>query len=72
MDYEKNESVRRSTESIINIVKRSGLHCKIARWNPEYKGIDDFLIAVKKGVVPKNPKGFIHISGAPDPKGCHI
>ena len=73
MDYEKNESVRRSTESIINIVKRSGLHCKIARWNPEYKGIDDFLIAVKKGVVPKNPNGgFIHISGAPDPKGCHI
>lgn len=49
MDYINNPSVAKSLKKIISMIKDSGLTCKVASWNSEYKGIDDFLIAANKG-----------------------
>lgn len=49
MDYLEKASVANAMQTIIQMIKDAGLLCEVATWNPEYKGIDDFLIACKAG-----------------------
>ena len=56
MDYIDKDSVANSMNTIIKMVKDSGLECRFATWTHEYKGIDDFLIAVKQGKPNVNLK----------------
>jgi hypothetical protein len=51
MDYLDKPSVANAMNRICSIIKKSGLECHMATWNPEYKGIDDFMIAAKSGAL---------------------
>lgn len=48
MDYREKKQVADALENIKKIVKDSGLECEVLRWNPSYKGYDDYLLGVLK------------------------
>ena len=49
MDYMTNENVKRAMETIIEKIRKTGLRAVFCSWDPEEKGIDDVLIAKRKG-----------------------
>lgn len=48
MDYSKNKYVKNALDKITSIIKDSGLIPRKIIWNNEYKGIDDYLLSVKR------------------------
>ena len=53
MDYLNNKNVKRAVEKLKKMVEALGLKYVRKTWNPEYKGIDDFALAYKKGEYKK-------------------
>lgn len=49
MDYLKNKHVEKACKKLEDLIKSSGLIAVRRTWNPEYKGYDDFLKAVREG-----------------------
>ncbi len=45
MDLYSNPNVRKGLERAVAITREIGLAVKFMRWKPEYKGIDDYLLA---------------------------
>lgn len=50
MDYREKGAVMQALIKICEKIIASGLECQILSWNETYKGVDDFFIALKKGV----------------------
>ena len=48
MDYLTNPNVQKASERLIKMINAAGLKYIRARWNPEYKGLDDYLAAREK------------------------
>ena len=53
MDYLDKDNVKRAVEKLKRMVEALGLKYVRKTWNPEYKGIDDFALAYKKGEYKK-------------------
>lgn len=51
MDYLENPNVERAIAKIKETVEAMGLHYVRKTWNPEYKGVDDFALAYRKGLL---------------------
>ncbi len=51
MDYLTNEHVRKAIEQVKKIVKELGLEYKRVTWDEAYKGIDDFALAWRLGLI---------------------
>ena len=49
MDYREKSAVSNAMLEICQKVVNAGMECQLMSWNEEYKGIDDFLIAKRKG-----------------------
>ena len=60
MDKYSNQNVDRGTSRIYLMAKKYGMECQRLTWNPNYKGIDDWQLALRrkkeKGVNPMNFK----------------
>ena len=50
MDYIDKPEVARAEEKIREIIESNGFRFKRAKWNPEFKGIDDYYAFKKKGI----------------------
>lgn len=50
MDYMTNIYVQKAVTNCKEMIEALGLKYIRREWNPEYKGIDDFALAVKKGI----------------------
>lgn len=48
MDYHTNPNVKKAMDKIVDIIKSVDLEVKVQKWNPAYKGIDDYLLAELK------------------------
>lgn len=48
MDYESNENVKESMIKAIATIRENGLRFSRPEWNPNFNGIDDFLLGLKK------------------------
>ena len=48
MDYLTNPHVQKASERLIEMINNAGLKYIRAKWNPEYKGLDDYLAAREK------------------------
>ena len=48
-DYREKSTVRKAMNSIEQNVLNAGLECEVLVWDAKYKGIDDWLLAKKKG-----------------------
>ena len=48
MDKFRNENVDRGVSNIYLIAKKCGLELRRLTWNPNYKGIDDWQLALKR------------------------
>lgn len=53
MDKFRNENVDRGVSNIYLITKKCGLEFRRLTWNPNYKGIDDWQLALKRKQVGK-------------------
>ena len=49
MDYLSNQNVKSALDKLESMVKDLGLRYVHMTWNPDYKGVDDFALAVKQG-----------------------
>ncbi len=56
MDWNEKDSVRKSVQDFGDALKEAGYTIKLETWNPEYKGIDDALLA----------GAAIHVNGEED------
>lgn len=48
MDKLTNPNVSKMRDLILNLIKENGFNVKSLTWNPEFKGIDDYLFEVEK------------------------
>ena len=48
MDKYRNEGVSRGAAEILRLARKNGLACRRLNWNPNYKGIDDWQLAVRR------------------------
>ncbi len=48
MDKYSNEMVARGSSRLHLLAKKYGMECRSLTWNPNYKGIDDWLLALQK------------------------
>ena len=48
MDYREKPTVSRALQNIMNIISEAGIQSTMLTWDPEYKGIDDFLLEDRK------------------------
>lgn len=64
MDRYRNEHVHASISKIIMMVRKHGMACDLLYWNPNYKGVDDWLLSLKRRQPPqkqeKIPEGQCH------------
>ena len=49
MDKEMNPTVRQSVQRFNALMEKLGIAVRPLKWNPRYKGIDDFALAEKGG-----------------------
>ena len=55
MDYLDNENVAKAVETTKKMIEDElGLKYVRRTWNPEWKGIDDFALAYKKGIYKRS------------------
>ena len=48
MDKFRNEMVRRGASKIYQMAEKHGMKCRRLTWNPNYKGIDDWQLALRR------------------------
>lgn len=48
MDKYSNKATAKGSSKIYQIARQCGLECKRLTWNPNYKGVDDWQLAVRK------------------------
>lgn len=48
MDKFSNQGVRRGASKVYLLARKNGLDCRRLTWNPNYKGFDDWLLALRK------------------------
>ena len=48
MDYREKPQVAQAMNNIIEIIKKNNLKCEVFKWDPTYKGIDDYFLAICK------------------------
>lgn len=53
MDYRDKKEVAVALKRICQIIKDENIKCKIATWDINYKGIDDYLLAYNKNITNK-------------------
>ena len=51
MDKYRNVAVNAGALKVYQLAKKHGMECKGLNWNPNYKGIDDWQLALKRNVV---------------------
>lgn len=44
MDLLTNEHVRKAYDNLVALIHKHGFECEMMTWDPEYKGIDDYLL----------------------------
>lgn len=54
MDYLENPNVEKAVLAAENMIRDLGLKYVRKTWNPSYKGVDDFALAVRRGTYKKN------------------
>jgi hypothetical protein len=54
MDKYRNEMIHRGASRIYGMAHKYGMESRRLTWNPNYKGIDDWQLALKKKAVSKN------------------
>lgn len=53
IDRYRNEHVSASVTKIIMMVRKYGMECRLLFWNPNYKGIDDWQLSLKRRLPKK-------------------
>ena len=53
MDKYRNEGVSRGAAEILRLARKNGLACRRLNWNPNYKGIDDWQLAIRRKQIEK-------------------
>lgn len=53
MDRYRNEHVSSAVSKIVTMVRKYGMGCRLLVWNPNYKGIDDWQLSLKRRKPPK-------------------
>ena len=48
MDKYSNEMVGKGASKIYALAARQGMRCRRLKWNPNYKGIDDWQLALRR------------------------
>lgn len=48
MDFLSNKNVQEAYAKLISLIRKKGFECKKKKWDPEYKGLDDYLLAMSK------------------------
>jgi hypothetical protein len=43
-DFRENETVNRALFRLLGELRLAGIHSSVLTWNPEYKGMDDYLL----------------------------
>ncbi len=56
IDRYLNPHVSEAVAKIITMVQRQGLRCKVLSWNPNYKGVDDWQLALLRRPPAKEPE----------------
>lgn len=56
IDRYRNEHVSASVSKIIMMVRKNGMECRLLFWNPNYKGIDDWQLSLKRRPPKKEPQ----------------
>lgn len=56
MDRYRNEHVSSAVSKIVMMVRKYGMDCRLLVWNPNYKGIDDWQLSLKRRKPPKEPQ----------------
>ena len=56
MDRFRNVHVSTSVSKIIGMVQKYGMDCRLLFWNPNYKGIDDWQLSLKRRQKEKLPQ----------------
>lgn len=53
MDKYANENTAKGASKIYLLARKYGMQCRRLTWNPNYKGLDDWQLALKYGDQPK-------------------
>ena len=48
MDKYRNEQIYAGASKVSQIAKTAGMECRRLTWNPNYKGFDDWQLAIKQ------------------------
>ena len=48
MDKYRNEGVSRGAAAVCRLAQKNGMACRRLNWNPNYKGIDDWQLALRR------------------------
>ncbi len=70
MDKFSNEAVALGAAKIFLLARQSGMKCRSLTWNPNYKGIDDWQLALRRRRTKKEGRGLnfkeLYLSGQCD------
>ena len=61
MDKYSNQYVRKGADRLFQLARKHGLKFGRLKWNPNYKGVDDWLIA-KRGQQPRQGENVVTLS----------
>lgn len=53
MDKYRNPGVNRGAAAVYRLARKNGMVCRRLNWNPNYKGIDDWQLAVRRKQIEK-------------------
>lgn len=53
MDKYRNETSRKGSVKLYQLAKKYGMQCRGLNWNPNYKGVDDWQLALKRNATVK-------------------
>lgn len=48
MDFLSNQNVKEAYARLTSLIRQKGFNCKKKKWDPEYKGLDDYLLAMSQ------------------------
>lgn len=58
MDYKDKEQVEAARDKVKDLIKEAGLEVQSMNWDPQYKGIDDYLLAKKNKLERRDNQAF--------------
>ncbi len=59
IDRYRNKNVNEAVKKITTMVLAKGLRCRLLSWNPNYKGVDDWQIAMMRKKPVKEPETIL-------------